>query len=602
MRAATPSALSSCDAAFRPRALSPALLAALLAVALGSATVNGQEPEHPVDATPDTKPLQVLAADFFEWRRSQQPAGGDDIPRVERPDGWTPDWSEAALERYRDKYREYLFAVDTLDTRGWPVDARVDRRLLRAAIQRVFWELEVLESPHRNPLFYVDQTLGSVFELLILSSPVDEARARNLVIRLEAFPDTMKAARKNLDRPVRPFAQATIDSLEGISDRLSRVETALAGDFPAELRPRLDAAVARASRALVDYSAWLQSNLDTMQTAFAPGPHAYQWFLSNVALLPYTPAELLAQGRQAWSRSVAWEELERNRNRDVPEIQLFESAERQVQAAALREQEIRAFLESRDLMTVPDWLMHYRLRPMPDHLEPLAFMGVTDDLTSETRLDEDAFSYIRPPAPDLPYFALSSARDPRPLIIHEGVPGHYFQMALSWAHPNPIRRRYIDSSANEGIGFYVEELMLQSGLFDFSPKSREIIYNFMRLRALRVEIDVRLALGDFTIEQAADYLARAVPMDRATALEEAVFFAFNPGQAITYQIGKLQILRFLADAKLDRGEDFSLREFHDYLILNGNVPIALQRWEYLGRDDDIMRLDALSGQAVTVPQ
>jgi hypothetical protein len=253
-------------------------------------------------------------------------------------------------------------------------------------------------------------------------------------------------------------------------------------------------------------------------------------------------------------------------------------------------------------MTVPDWLMHYRNRPMPDYLEPLSFMGVTDDLTSETRLDEDAYSYIREPSPDLPYFHLTAARDPRPLIIHEGIPGHYYQLALSWANPDPIRRHYIDSSINEGIGFYVEELLLQAGLFNFSPRSREIIYSYARLRALRVEIDIRLAVGDFSIEQAADYLARAVPMDRETALEEAVFFAFNPGQAISYQIGKLQILEFLADAKLDQGDEFSLRHFHDYLMRNGNVPVALQRWEYLGRDDAVLRLDALGGKSVTVPR
>ena len=81
-----------------------------------------------------------------------------------------------------------------------------------------------------------------------------------------------------------------------------------------------------------------------------------------------------------------------------------------------------------------------------------------------------------------------------------------------------------------------------------------------------------------------------------------MFFAFNPGQAITYLVGKLQILHFLADAKLDQGDDFSLREFHDFLRVNGNVPIALHRWEYLDRKDSVFRLDALSGQAATVPQ
>jgi hypothetical protein len=553
------------------------------------------EPDH--DAA-----LQALAADFFEWRRVQQPATGDDIPRVERPEAWVPDFSPEALDEYRERHLAFLQAVDQLDTEEWSIGDQVDAQLLKAAIERVHWELDVLKLPQRNPLFYLDQTLGSIFELLVLSSPITATRAENILLRLENFPSTLKSARVNLDQAIRPFAEATIETLEGIDVRLLAVQDALKDEFPAEPGERLAAATKAAIKALEKYREWLRDGLDTMQTAFAIGPHAYQWFLTHVALIPNTPAELLAQGQQAWNRSVAWDVIEKNQNRDLPEMPLFKSADHQIKASTLKENEIRAFLESSELMTVPGWLRHYLNREMPDYLEPLSFMGVTDDLTSENRLDEDAYSYVPEPAENLPYFQLASARDPRPLIIHEGIPGHYFQLALSWANPDPIRRRYIDSSANEGIGFYVEELLLQAGLFDYSPRSREIMYSFMRLRALRVEVDIRLAIGDFTIEQAGDYLARAVPMDRETAVDEAVFFAFNPGQAISYQIGKLQILQFLADAKLDQEEDFSLRHFHDYLMENGNVPVALQRWEYLGRDDQVLRLEVLGGKPVTVPQ
>ncbi len=550
--------------------------------------------------------LQALAAKFFEWRRVQQPVTGDDIPRVERPDHWLPDFSPEALDVYRERYLLFLQAVNQLlelHEVGWSIANQVDARLLKAAIERVHWELDILQLPQRNPLFYVDQTLGSIFELLVLATPITASRAENILLRMEHFPVTLKAARKNLeDQAVRPFAAAAIATLDGIDERMLAVQAALKTEFPPELEKRLESSTRSAIGALEKYRKWLQSELDEMQPAFAIGPHEYQWFLSHVALVPYTPDELLAQGRQAWNRSVVWDAIEKNRNRDLPEMPLFKSADHQIKAADLKENEIRSFLESTNLMTVPGWLQHYRNRKMPDYLRPLSFMGVNDDLTSENRLDEDAYRYILEPAPDLSYFSLASARDPRPLIIHEGVPGHYFQLALSWANPNPIRRRYIDSGANEGIGFYVEELLLQAGLFDYSPGTREIIYSFMRLRALRVEIDIRLAVGDFTIEQAGDYLARAVPMDRETAIAEAVFFAFNPGQAISYQIGKLQILQFLADARLDQGEDFSLRHFHDSLMQNGNVPIALQRWQYLGRIDEVLRLDVLGGTPVTVPQ
>jgi len=87
-------------------------------------------------------------------------------------------------------------------------------------------------------------------------------------------------------------------------------------------------------------------------------------------------------------------------------------------------------------------------------------------------------------------------------------------------------------------------------------------------------------------------------MDKKSAEAEAALFATTPGQAISYQIGKSQIVHFLADARLEQAEKFNLRAFHDFLWLNGNVPIALQRWEYLGKDDDIRVIDRLSNQAV----
>jgi hypothetical protein len=546
--------------------------------------------------------FRALSRAFFEWRRVQQPVTGDDIPRVERPSGWLPDWSPEAIEACRTDHARFLEAVDDLDTAGWPVPDQVDAALLRAAVQRVHWELGVLQSPHRNPLFYVQQTLGSVFELLVLASPMTERRAEEIIARLAHIPETLGHARENLTEPVQPFADAAIASLAGIDKRLRAMEDGLYEVIPKDLKRSLHSSVSKAIKALERYRRWLERERDDMRTAFAIGPDDYGWFLANVALIPHTPGELLAQGRQEWSRVVAWDLVEQNRNRQQAELPLFKTLDQQIRASDLREREIRAFLESHDLMTVPDWLQHYRARPMTPWLEPLAFLGVNDDLTSETRLDEDAYRYIPEPGPDLPYFQLSAARDPRPLIIHEGVPGHYYQMALSWAQERPVRRRYIDSSVNEGIAFYVEELLLQAGLFDFSPRSREIIYSYARLRALRVEVDIRLAVGDFTIEQAADYLARTVPMDHETALEEAVFFAFNPGQAISYQVGKLQILNFLADAKTQLAEDFSLRGFHDFLMRNGNVPIALQRWEFLDDKRDVYRLEALGGKPATVPR
>jgi uncharacterized protein (DUF885 family) len=221
----------------------------------------------------------------------------------------------------------------------------------------------------------------------------------------------------------------------------------------------------------------------------------------------------------------------------------------------------------------------------------MADVGVPDDLTGPGRLDQDGSAYVEAPSERMGYFQGAAARDPRLQIMHEGA--HYLQTALSSANPRPLRRYYYDSGTPEGLAFYDEEMLLQAGLFDDSPRSRDIVYNMMRLRALRVEVDVKLALGQFTLDQAADYLATTVPMDRATARAEAAMFASTPGQAITYQTGKLQILRFIADARLRQGERFRLRDVHDFLFANGYVPVSLLRWEYLGLRDEVDVIERL---------
>jgi uncharacterized protein (DUF885 family) len=226
---------------------------------------------------------------------------------------------------------------------------------------------------------------------------------------------------------------------------------------------------------------------------------------------------------------------------------------------------------------------------MPDYLEPLRFLGVSDDLTGPHRLTENGVSYVSAPAPGLPYFYAANARDPRAGILHEGA--HYQRLALAWRNPRPVRRHYYDSSANEGIAFYNEEMMLVSGLVDDAPHTRTVLCNFMRLRALRVTTDVGLATGALSITDAAAGLAARVPMDEATAREEAAFFAETPGQALTYQIGKTQLIALLADAVRLRGAGLDLQSLHDAIWVNGNVPVALLRWELLGLTDELAALD-----------
>jgi uncharacterized protein (DUF885 family) len=528
-----------------------------------------------------------LARDFWAWRASEMPVSTDDIPRLERPAGWVPDWSPAAADSYGKQVAEFSRRWSSIDASKWAVPRQVDYRLIGSAIARAHWELALVRSWLRNPSFYLDQTLGAYFHLLLQPSPFSSERGANIVATLNGTPRILENARLTLKEPVRPFAELSLDQLKEIRPRLLTSVRELKPLLDANSQKQIPAAVESAVRALESYRDWLSSNLASMKPETAVGRLDYVFFLKNVALLPYSPEQLLEIGRNEWARSVSFQTYDEHRNLGAPGLRIPTSIEEEIARERRDEETIRGYLQDKHILSVPSWMQHYTWQPMPAYLKPLEGVGEADDFTSENRLKENCVRYIDPPGPDLGYFALADAKDPRAGIVHEGAPGHYFQLALSWAHPDPIRRHYYDSGANEGIGFYSEEMLLEAGLFDDSPRSREIIDNMVRLRALRVEVDVKLALGEFTIAQAADYLQKTVPMDSHTAHAEAAFFASSPGQAISYQIGKTQILRFLAEARRQQGDKFDLQAFHDFLWLNGNVPIALQRWEYLGLKDDL---------------
>ena len=557
------------------------ILGMILAIA---ATASAAAPAPaPAPANDD---IDALSADFWTWRAAEQPFSLDDIPRIDRPVGWKADWSPAAFVQRRKDLAAFEARWKKIDVNGRPRARQADHRLVGSAISRVRWELELTRGWQRNPFFYVDQTLGSIFVLLLPPPPFDGERSAEIIRRLGSIPKTLQDAQANLTQPAAPFAKLALDELEPVRPRLQTVARELKPLLAAESASQLDAAIERATAALEGYREWLKGRIPQMPQETAVGREAYLFFLKDVALLPYSPEKLIEMGRQEWHRSIAAETYEKTRNAGLPPLKIFPDQAAQIAAEEKYEAEVRKYLEEKNILTVPAWVRHYRNLPLPAYLAPLESLGVTDDLTGPNRLQSDGVSYIRVPSPQLGYFNLSTARDPRPIILHEGVPGHYFQLVLSWAQSDPIRRHYYDSNANEGIALYSEEMMLQMGLFDDSPRTREIIYNFMRLRALRVEVDVKLALGTFSISKAAEYLAISVPMDRGTALEEAAFYAATPGVAISYQIGKLEIQEFLAESRRRQGDDFSLRQFHDALWKNGNVPISLQRWEAEGQGTD----------------
>ncbi len=435
--------------------------------------------------------LNKLAGDFWSWRAEYAPFTGDDVNRMQRPGG-SRDWSRASIDRRGNDLEQFESRWKKIDPSSWPIAKQVDYKLIGSALSRMRWELDVNPRWKRDPNFYTEQTLTALAEALTVPAPFDEARSREILTRIENIPSILQQGAENLENPPAPFATVAINNLDGIRERLRRMASSLVASKTLNA-DKLKSACEHAADALEKFQQQLKEKLPNLPQQTALGRDAYVWFLRNVALMPFMPEELLAMGRQEWNRAVAFESFEKNRNKDLPPLKIADNIDNWIRDAAGKELSIRKFLQERGILTVPDWIQHYTLRPTPEYLRALGFTE-NDDFTSASRLKENCIRYVPEPSEKLGYFWRATAMDPRSITVHEGIPGHYFQLCLSWKHEDPIRRHYYDSGANEGIGFYAEEMMLQAGLFDDSPPTREIIYNFMRLRALRVEVDVKLAL------------------------------------------------------------------------------------------------------------
>ncbi|MEU6588538.1 DUF885 family protein [Streptomyces sp. NPDC046881] len=529
--------------------------------------------------------LRGLAEEFWAWREVTQPDCYDDLNRVERPDGWLPDWSpEAVAERSR-ALAGFARRHRALDLSAQTVPVRVDGELIGSALARVHWELHLLRDWQRNPGFYLDQALLPVYHHLLRPDAAEEPQARVVAARLARVPEILAQGRLNLaGHAAAPLAEHTLGLLGSADQALGTAIAALAGPQPPALAADLAAASGAARRALADYRQWLRETLPTCTEAFSPGPEAFRFFLHRVALLPWSVEQLRDLGRREYARAAAAEAV-LHRNGEPAARPLPADTAAQIRRQRADELDVRAFLRKERIVNLPEDLRHYRNLPLPAHLEPLTWLGVQHYTAARAEDGRDAVRYLPEPRPDLPYFQLAEARDPRVGIVHEGV--HAWQLALSERHENPVRRHYYDSAANEGVAFHTEELALLAGLFDDAPASRRFVVNAMRLRALRVEVDLGLALGELTLDQAADRLADLVPVDRRTAWEETAFYAGRPGLGLSYLAGKAQVLDLLTACARREGAAFDLAAFHGRLWREGNVPLALQRWEVLGTSDHL---------------
>jgi uncharacterized protein (DUF885 family) len=431
-------------------------------------------------------------------------------------------------------------------------------------------------------------TLSRLGRLVMQPPPFEEKRAREILDQMRAIPRILEAARRNLTEPETQRIRWALATLEGTREGSRRFAAALAPHFPPALAPELGPAGEAMGEAFHRFEQWLSRLKESTASGKPAGATLYEWLLRRVWLLPYDAGEILRMGQQEYARLQAFSAFEQVRNRGLPALEPARTTAEYARRTEVEERAIRAFLEKREALTIPAVVGPYRRTVMPDYIQAFSLWNA---LSGYATPDGGEVKYSVPEAHPYvkTYWESIMRADPSTNIFHDGIPGHHFQGILAARNPCLIRRGHRERFKSEGWATYWEEAAVQLGYYDQRPRSRELMLSYLRLRALRVIADVKMALGEMSVEEGTELLM-STPMDRRIASEEADDFFAAPTGGIVYLIGKMQIEELLAERRRQLGDRFNLREFHDALMEAGWVPLALTRWEMTGKIDQVGKL------------
>jgi uncharacterized protein (DUF885 family) len=160
---------------------------------------------------------------------------------------------------------------------------------------------------------------------------------------------------------------------------------------------------------------------------------------------------------------------------------------------------------------------------------------------------------------------------------HEAIPGHHLQVALALEQENrPLLQKLMTfNSYGEGWGLYAEQLADEQGYYNSDPIGRLGYLRWQLWRAARLVVDTGIHAQRWEREQAIAYLVQTTGDLRAVVETEVDRYAAIPGQACSYELGRREIVRLREGARRSLGAAFTLRDFHDQVLLAGEAPLGL---------------------------
>ena len=501
------------------------------------------------------------------------------------------------------RYEEYRKALAAIDRDELSRANQVDAELLGNEIESSIWEYETLQEWAWNPLVYVNISGNSIYGLVARDFAPLEERLADVTSRLEQLPRFFEQARASIqpNRVPKIHAETAVQQNPGLASVIETMVVPHLSELTPAAREDLEAAIETAKDAIAAHQNWLEVELLPKAAGdFRIGAELYDRKLAFALDSPLNRRDIRIRAEQeyesvrnqmydvakqvylqthpytffpdapdeAFKQVIIRAALEQAYQQLPPRDGIVEVAREQLQQAT-------EFVIEKNIVTMPDDPVEIIIMPEFQRGVSVAYLDAPGPLDQ----GQAAFYAVAPLPADwtdtqvnsfLREYNLYSIQD---LTIHEGVPGHYLQLALSNRYPSVLRGVLSSGSFVEGWAVYAERVMIDEGYLDDDPLMRLINLKWYLRAITNAIIDAAIHVDGMSRDEAIKLMIEGGFQEEREAAGKWVRAQLTSAQLSTYFVGYQEHVEMRRAVEAAWGEEFTLRRYHDQALSYGSPPV-----------------------------
>jgi uncharacterized protein (DUF885 family) len=521
---------------------------------------------------------------------------------------------EPARENVRDLYIEYRDALDVIDREQLSRANQIDAAILHSKVESSLWSLETLQAWAWNPLEYVNIAGSSVYGLVARDFAPLEDRLQAAASRLEQVPRFLAQARASLvpERVPKVHAETAAQQNPGLTSIIDTMIVPLMDELSPAAHERLSKAIEIARDAVAEHQSWLENELLPRAAGdFRVGAELFDAKLAFALNSPLSRKEITARAENEYEsvRNQMYQIAKEVYAGTHPHTAFPDSPDEAYKQVIIRAALEQAYqqLPPRDgivdvakqyLQQATDFVIENNIVTVPDDPVEIIVMPEFQRGVSVAYLDppgpldegQAAFYAVAPLPVDwteeqinsfLREYNMLSIQD---LTIHEGVPGHYLQLALSNRYPSSLRAVLWSGPMVEGWGVYAERMMIDEGYLDHDPLMHLINLKWYLRVVTNAIIDSAIHVDGMTRDAAMKLMIEGGFQEEREAAGKWTRAQLTSAQLSTYFVGYQEHIEMRGAVQDAWGDEFTLRRYHDQALSYGSPPVKFIRALILGED------------------